>query len=321
MREIIITDNEKGQRLDKLLLKYMNTAPKSFIYKMLRKKNIKLNGKRAEGGEMLKAGDIIALFLSEDTIMSFTEKREVKPTPRNFDVIYEDKNILLCSKPSGVIVHSDSSGSRYTLNDSILYYLYGNNEYDPNGTFVPSVCNRLDYNTSGIITAGKNLAAVQELNRGFRERLIDKRYITIVKGVVKEGGVIEGLYSKGDDNIASLSDKRGEGVYVLTKYRPIADNGKYTLMEIKLETGKSHQIRVSLQHIGAPVIGDTKYGDKNTNRYFREKYGLSHQFLHSYKIVFHIGGEALAYLDNKEFLCPPPHKYCLMIRDLFDIDW
>lgn len=320
MKEIKITDSEKGQRLDKLLLKYMNKAPKSFIYKMLRKKNIKLNDKRAEGNEILSTGDSIILYLSEDTIMSFTEERTVTPVPRNFNIVYEDNNILLCSKPSGVIVHADYKNKDNTLNDSILYYLYSKGEYDPRGTFVPSICNRLDRNTSGIVTAGKNLSAVQELNRGFREKLIDKYYIAVVKGVVKKSGIIEGRHSKGAGNRASLSDKNGRGDYVLTKYRPIVDNGEYTLMDIKLETGKSHQIRVSMSSIGNPIAGDTKYGDSSVNKYFRERYDVRNQLLHSYRLVFNIGENTLSYLNKKEFICPPSHKYCLIIRELFGID-
>ncbi len=320
MREIKITENEKGQRLDKFLLKYMNKAPRSFIYKMLRKKNIKLNGKKAQGGEMLDTGDSIKLFLREDTIMSFTEERYVKPVQRNFEIVYEDENILLCSKPVGILTHSDNKNNNDTLNDSILYYLYGKNEYDPKGAFVPSVCNRLDRNTSGIVTAGKRLSAVQELNRCFRERLIDKYYITVVKGVIKEKGTIEGRHIKSSDNFVRLSDKDGEGDRVITKYRPIADNGEYTLMEIKLETGKSHQIRASMQFMGAPIIGDTKYGDAVTNKYFKEKYGIESQLLHSYKLVFHTDENILSYLDGREFICPPSYKYCRIIRDLFGID-
>ncbi len=320
MREIIITENEKGQRFDKFLLKYLNDAPRSFIYKMLRKKNIKLNDKRAEGSEILNKDDNIKIFLSEETITGFIKEKTIKNTPKNFDIVYEDENILLCSKPAGVIVHPDRNNKDNTLNDSILYYLYGKGEYSLDDTFTPSICNRLDRNTSGIVAAGKNLHAVQELNRGFRERLIDKYYITVVKGVVKEGGIVEGRHSKENGNIVRLSDNKEEGEYVLTKYTPIADNGRYTLMKIKLETGKSHQIRISMKSIGACVIGDTKYGDNEVNKYFREKYGLRSQLLHSYKLTFHIGESLLSYLDNRGFICPLPHKYCLIIKDLFGID-
>ncbi len=318
MREIHITDKEKKQRLDKFLLKYMNKAPKSFIYKMLRKKNIKLNGRRAEGSEILDTGDSIRLFLSEATILSFTEERTVKKTERCFDIVYEDENILLCNKPAGVIVHSDISNKDNTLNDSILYYLYSKGEYDTDAAFTPSICNRLDRNTSGMITAGKNLAALQELNRIFRERLADKYYITVVKGVISKEGAVEGYIIKRDDNTVSITDNKGEGSYILTKYRPLADNGEYTLLEVKLETGRSHQIRVSMKHIGHPVIGDTKYGDIGVNRYFRDKYGLKSQFLHSFRLVFKAEEGALSYLYNREFICPVGHRNAFMIETLFN---
>ncbi len=318
MREIIITKAHKGQRLDKYLLKYLNTAPKSFIYKMLRKKNIKLNDNRAEGNEILSEGDSIKLFLSEAAIENFREEKTVKITKRNFDIIYEDKNILLCNKPVGVLVHSDIDHKSDTLNDSILYYLYSKGEYDTKDAFTPSICNRLDRNTGGIITAGKNLAAVQELNRIFRERLADKYYTTIVKGVIKKEGIVEGRYIKKEGNIASLSDNGGEGSYVRTEYRPIADNGEYTLLEVKLDTGKSHQIRISMAHIGHPIIGDTKYGDSGVNKYFKDKYGLKNQLLHSSRIVFRAKTGVLSYLDGKAFVCPPNERYKNVIKSLFN---
>lgn len=318
MREIHITDSEKNQRLDKFLLKYMNRAPRSFVYKMLRKKNIKLNDKRAEGNEILDTGDCIKIFLSEETILSFTEEKTVKKTEKCFDTVYEDNNILLCNKPAGVIVHADIRNKDNTLNDSILYYLYTKGEYKTSDTFTPSICNRLDRNTSGIITAGKNLAAVQELSRIFKQRLADKYYITVVKGVIKEEGIVEGRHIKYNDNVASLSDNKGEGSYVLTKYRPLADNGEYTLLEVKLETGKSHQIRASMKYIGHPIIGDVKYGSSSVNKIFRDKYGLRNQLLHSSRIIFKAETGVLAYLNNREFICPPDSQYADIIENVFN---
>ncbi len=319
MREIIITHNEQGQRIDKFLMKYLSLAPKSFIYKMLRKKNIKLNDKRAEGGEMLNNGDNIKIFLADETIEKFTENKSVVKSGRDFEIVYEDENIIICGKPSGLIVHPDREHKTNTLNDQLLYYLSEKGEYNPNTSmgFVPSICNRLDLNTSGIVTMGKNLNAVQELNRGFRDRLIDKFYLTVVKGVVDKEGVIEGYHLKVDGNIVSLSKNNNGGNFVCTHYRPLNTNGEYTLLEVKLETGKSHQIRVCMQSINHPIIGDRKYGDKSVNRFFYNNFGLDNQFLHSSRIAFNFNDGCLKYLNGKEFICGPNDKLLKIIDKIF----
>lgn len=319
MREILITHNEQGQRIDKFLMKYMGLAPKSFVYKMLRKKNIKLNDKRADGSEILNNGDNIKLYLAEETIEKFVENKSIAKSGRDFDIVYEDENILICGKPAGLIVHPDREHKTNTLNDQLLYYLSEKGEFDPNKAmgFVPSVCNRLDLNTSGIVTMGKNLNAVQELNRGFRNRLIDKYYMTIVKGVVDKPGTVEGYHIKSDDNVVTISNTDNGGSYVCTHYKPIKNNGEYTLLEVKLETGKSHQIRACMQYIKHPIAGDRKYGDKITNKYFHNVFGLDNQFLHSYRIVFNYDAGCLRYLNGKEFICNFNSKFLKIFNNIF----
>lgn len=319
MREILITHNEQGQRIDKFLMKYMSLAPKSFVYKMFRKKNIKLNDKRIDGSEILNNGDNIKLYLAEETIGKFIKNKSVAKSSRDFDIVYEDENILICGKPAGLIVHPDREHKTNTLNDQLLYYLSEKGEFNPNKSmgFVPSVCNRLDLNTSGIVTMGKNLNAVQELNRGFRDKLIDKYYMTIVKGVVDKSGTIEGYHIKSDDNIVSICSTDNGGSYVCTHYKPIKNNGKYTLLEVNLETGKSHQIRACMQYINHPIIGDRKYGNKITNKYFHDTFGLENQFLHSYKIVFNFNDGCLRYLNGKEFIYNFNNKFLKISNNIF----
>ncbi len=321
MREIVIGSNEQGQRIDKFLTKYMRLAPKSFIYKMLRKKNIKLNDKRAEGSEILKTGDNIKLYLADETIEKFSEEIHIAKADRGFGIIYEDENIIICSKPAGLIVHPDKEHKTNTLNDQLLYYLYEKGEYNPKDSmgFVPSICNRLDLNTSGIVTMGKSLSAVQELNRGFKNRLIDKYYITVVKGAVDKEGVIEGYHKKSDDNIVSIEKNNNGGDYVCTKYKPLKYNGEYTLLEVKLKTGKSHQIRACMQHIGHPIIGDRKYGDKAVNRCFFEEFGLDNQLLHSYRLILRLENSVLSYLYGREFTADLGSKFNKIVTKLFNI--
>lgn len=319
MREILITHNEQGQRIDKFLMKYLSLAPKSFVYKMLRKKNIKLNDKRAEGSEILNKGDNIKLFLADETIEKFVENKNVAKCDRDFDIVYEDENIIICGKPAGLIVHPDREHKTNTLNDQLLYYLSEKGEYNPETSmgFVPSICNRLDFNTSGIVTMGKNLNSVQELNRGFRDRIIDKYYLTIVKGVVDKAGTVKGYHIKSDDNVVSLSNKNNGGDYVCTHYRAVKTNGEYTLLEVKLETGKSHQIRVCMQSINHPIIGDRKYGDKTVNKYFYDKFKLENQFLHSSRIVFNFNEGHLKYLNGKEFICELNNNFLKISDKIF----
>ena len=183
MKEIRITKNEENQRLDKFLLKYMNKASKGFLYKMLRKKRIKYNGGRAEGSELLKAGDTLQLYLAEETISSFMEEKTVAEAKRHFAIVYEDDDILVVSKPAGLLTHPEKSSDKDTLIDQILYYLYQKGQYLPeaDSSFTPALCNRLDRNTSGIVIAGKTLKGVQAVNETIRSHKLDKYYLTLVK--------------------------------------------------------------------------------------------------------------------------------------------
>ena len=258
MIEIIIDKTNENQRLDKYLLKYLNKAPKSFIYKMLRKKNIKLNNKKATGNEIILNKDIINIYLSDDTINSFKENKKVEKTNQDFKIIFEDKNIILCYKPIGLVSQPDINNKNNSLNDQLIYYMYNNKEYDLSSDFKPSICNRLDRNTSGIVTFGKNLKSLQSLNSAFKEDLIDKYYLTAVYGNITKKGSIE-LYHTKKNNKAILSKNYlPNSKKIITQYEPIANKDNKTLLNIKLITGKTHQIRSSLEYIGYPIIGDKK---------------------------------------------------------------
>lgn len=321
MQELVITNQEQNQRLDKFLMKYMNEAPKSFIYKMLRKKRIKLNGRKAEGNEVLQEGDKLQMYLAEETLFAFMAAKTVYPAKRHFGIVYEDENILVVSKPAGLLTHPEKPDERDTLIDQILYELYQKKQYDPSaaGTFTPAVCNRLDRNTSGIIVAGKNLMAVQAVNEAIQMRRMEKYYLALVIGEIREPGEINNYLVKDKSKNQSLVSDTNEGVQAVSQYRPIVSKNGYTLLEIRIITGRSHQIRAHMQAIGHPILGDRKYGREENNRFAREKYGLSHQFLHAYRLSFAISGGPLDYLSNKEMRAPLPTNLKAVCNDLFGI--
>lgn len=312
MKEIKITEQEQNQRLDKFLLKYLNKASKSFIYKMLRKKRIKYNGKKGEGNEILQKGDCLQLYLSEETIKSFMEEKVICKTERHFKIVYEDNNLLVVSKPAGLIVHPQKSDDKNTLIDQILYYLYEKGEYTPKkeSTFTPAICNRLDRNTSGIVIAGKNLKTVQAVNDAIAKGKVNKYYMTLVKGnITQQGEIISYLKKNSEKNQVVLYDSQKEGTKkIVTKYKPIAYAENMTLLQIDLVTGRSHQIRAQMQKIGHCIAGDRKYGEEQWNVYFRKKFNLTNQFLHAYKVVWQQCEGDLAYLKSKEWIAPLPDK-------------
>ena len=323
MKEIRITKNEENQRLDKFLLKYMNKASKGFLYKMLRKKRIKYNGGRAEGSELLKAGDTLQLYLAEETISSFMEEKTVAEAKRHFAIVYEDDDILVVSKPAGLLTHPEKSSDKDTLIDQILYYLYQKGQYLPeaDSSFTPALCNRLDRNTSGIVIAGKTLKGVQAVNETIRSHKLDKYYLTLVAGEIREAGEITAYLTKDEEkNQVRISKREGSGKKTMTKYRSLACAKGYTLLEIHLITGKTHQIRAHMQSIGHPVVGDRKYGSEHSNQKFREEYALSNQFLHAIRVEWKEKEGPLGYLYGKEMTAPLPKTLQEICDGLFGKD-
>ena len=273
MKEVNITGKEENQRLDKFLLKYFNNAPKSFVYKMLRKKRIKFNGKKAEGNEIIKNGDKLQMYIAPETMDSLMSEKEIVRAERHFGIVYEDDNILVVSKPAGLLSHPESSADKNTLIDQILYYLYEKDEYDMSkeSSFTPAICNRLDRNTGGIVIAGKNLAAVQAVNKAIAQRKIKKYYITMVRGEFTQEKELFGYHVKDEltNTVKVLKKEAPEAKKIFTKVKPIAVKDNFSLLEIDLITGKSHQIRAHLKSMGYPVIGDRKYGEMRVTQGLR----------------------------------------------------
>ena len=322
MQELHVTENEAGQRLDKLLAKFLNQAPKSFLYNMMRKKNIVLNGKKCTGNEKLKQGDSIKLFFSDETIEKFSAGTYAIPKKEKINmlpIIYEDEQILLMNKPVGVLSQK-AKDSDVSAVEILINYLMETDQLSKEQfrTFHPSICNRLDRNTSGILVAGKTLPALQEMNRFFKERTIAKYYRCLVKGrVIKSEDYIKGYLVKDQktNKVSITKKKTEEGVPIETEYCVIQSNDEVSLLEVHLITGKTHQIRAHLASIGHPIIGDYKYGDKQINEMYRQAYGLKSQLLHAYRLEMPSSNGSLAYLNDKKFVAELPDKFIKICKD------
>lgn len=315
MKEIVIRENEAGQRLDKLLGKYLSQAPKSFLYKMLRKKNITLNGKKAEGKENTCVGDVVRIFLSDETYAKFSSgthqgfQKEKIPSLDPDQIIYEDHHILILNKPAGILSQK-ANPEDVSVNEQILSYLLKKGELTEEElkTFRPSVCNRLDRNTSGLLIAGKTLPGLQTMSELLRDRSLHKYYQCLVAGSLHEMQRVEGfLYKDPSMNKVSILEKEVPGSKpIVTEYTPLLTGKRLTCLEVLLITGRSHQIRAHLSSIGHPVIGDVKYGKDSINRYYQKEYHLHHQLLHASRMEFPKISGPLSYLSGRSFEAPLP---------------
>ncbi len=319
MKEFIINENEAGQRFDKYLGKLLREAPKSFFYKMLRKKNITLNGGRATGNEKLSTGDHVKLFLSDETFGKFAGVQETAARAhQKLDIVYEDDNILLINKPVGML-SQPADDKEPSLVEYLTGYLLESEAVTEASlhTFRPSVCNRLDRNTSGLVAAGKSLTGLQELSSLFHNRSLHKFYRCLVQGSIKNEKYIKGYLHKDEKcNKVTVQETETSGALPIeTRYRPLGDNGTVTLLEVELITGRTHQIRAHLAGTGHPLIGDYKYGRRTLNDEYRRKYGLKSQLLHAYRLEIPEIEGRLSYLSGKEFTAPLPYLFQKILKE------
>ena len=304
MKKVVIKKNDAGQRLDKFLFKFFDSIPASLVYKGIRKKRIKVNGKKSENNYQLKEGDILELYINDEFFESKEKKDdEYKTLVPNVSVVYEDENILLVDKAAGVSVHDDETETKNTLINHIKAYLYQKGEYNPDeeNSFAPALCNRIDRNTAGIVIAAKTAAALRVMNEKIKNREIEKYYLCLVQGRLKDKEKTLKSYmvkNETQNRVYVHNQPIDGGKTAITHYRVLKEGALTSLLEVELLTGRTHQIRAHMASIGHPLAGDGKYG---TNE-FNKKVGMKHQALYSYKLKFAFSDEnELSYLNGKSF--------------------
>lgn len=370
MYQAIITEREAGQRFDKYLHRILPGAGSSFLYKMLRKKNITLNGRKADGSEKTAVGDSVAIYFSDETLAKFMAAGAAENPARDagqsggahtagstkeggaahkpesvkergtaeaaayldayrrlsdtgIHVLYENDHILLVDKPAGVLSQK-AAGTDISLNEWLIGYLLhsGTLTHGELSMYRPSVCNRLDRNTSGIVLCAKSLQGAQMLSELLKNRTLHKYYQLYVKGCIRETQMIEGFLAKDErrNKVAVVPveardagtgqcqrpEPEAGGAYIRTAYRPLKFEGDKTLLEVELITGKPHQIRAHLASIGHPLLGDYKYGNKAWNDRYQKKYHISSQLLHAYKVVFPQLDEPFTDISGRTFYAEAP---------------
>ncbi len=323
MLQLTIGENEENQRLDKFLKKYLKGAPLSYIYKLIRK-DVKVNGKRVPIETILAKDDDIKIYITQDEVDLYREKKlSYNRSKRQFGIAYEDDNLIIVEKPMGLLTHGDQTEKKNTLVNQVTGYLAENGDYDPGKekTFVPAAVNRLDRNTSGLVVFGKNNRTLQSLNKMIRDKnCLKKYYLTIVQGEMRREMVLKDRMTKDMDRntVKVISSDSTEGKDMETIVRPLKSKRGYTLVEVELVTGRTHQIRAHLAEAGFPVIGDSKYGDRSVNKAIESRYDLTTQFLHAYRLHFTHCIEPLEYLEGKEVTAMLLERLERIRRDLFE---
>ena len=325
MFKIIITENESNQRVDRFLKKYLDNAPLSMIYKIIRK-DLKVNGKRVKEDFLLNVNDELTLYLLDSEIESFKKEKKIYRAKKQFKIAYEDENILIVEKPFGLLTHGDSKEKKNHLSNQVLDYLIEKDEYIPrnNPTFTPSPVNRLDRNTTGLVIFGKNALSLQSLSKIVKDKdALKKEYLTIVSGKVLSELHLKAHMTKDEHSNTIKVLNENEGKYMETIATPLeygTYKGKtYTLLNVRILTGRTHQIRAQLGSSGYFLIGDQKYGNKEVNNVIQKEFHWTTQLLHAYKLTFtKIDDDRLKYLSGKEITASLPKDFSRIKEVIFN---
>jgi 23S rRNA pseudouridine955/2504/2580 synthase len=304
MKEIIITPQTANQRADKFIRKWLKEAPLSFIYKLFRKKDVKVNGKRISIEYILQAGDQLSVYVHDDQLKDFTIHRRYQKKPLTLPIIYQDAHCLMIHKPKGLLVQGEDDTRQHTLTEMVIEHLYATGEYDPNTPgFTPAPGHRLDRNTSGLVLYGKTMEGLQALHQLFKDREdLAKHYYALVVGRLSGTGTIDFPLVKDEaKKMVFVAQPPDTGLKALTEYEVIKSYGEFTLVKVHLVTGRTHQIRVHFQAIQHPIAGDRKYGDFKANQWLKQNFGYEHQFLQATALSFNNITGPLKGLSNQTF--------------------
>ena len=321
MREFVINSSENGLTLEKYVFKVLKTAPMSFVYKLFRKKDIKVNGHHLDKKYRLVTDDVVAIYITDQQFEEFEKDKALNPNLKIKDwIIYEDNNVLFINKPRGLLVQKSNPNDE-SLDQLVVEYLMATNQYDPNKEkgFVPGPAHRLDRNTSGLVAFGKNHDSLNLLFELFKNHdLINKHYLALVVGQVeKDKDTIDAPLLKDEEKNLVRVSKNGKTAK--TVYKLLKRYKDYSLLDVTLLTGRTHQIRVHMAYINHPIVGDSKYGNFEVNKLFKQQFGFSSQFLHAYKMGFGDLPEPLSNLSRKEFVAEPREDIANILTELDNI--
>ncbi len=305
MRSFTIGKNDADKRLDKFIAKAAPVLPKNLMYKYIRLKRIKVNGKKSDIAFRLKENDVVEMYINDEFFEATENKYDFLKAPKSLDIIYEDENIILLNKKAGVLSHPDEGEYVDTLITRVQRYLYEKGEFDPKSetSFAPALANRIDRNTGGIVIAAKNAEALRILNEKIKDRQLEKRYLCVVVGRPAEKHAVLTSYMIKDENknkVRVYNKPVDGGKTMITEYTVLETRNSLSLVDVILHTGRTHQIRAHFAHIGCPLLGDGKYGTNDINKKFG---GYKKQLLYSYKLTFRFSTDAglLSYLNGKTF--------------------
>ena len=317
MKTFTVSSNESGQTLEKYVRKVLKDAPLSFIYKLFRKKDIKVNGHWEKEKYVISEGEEVSVYITDSQLDEFIKKnKEHELVNISSWIVYEDDNILIINKPRGVIVQKDD-GDTTPLDEMVLSYLIEKGEYDPSKDlgYTPAPSHRLDRNTAGLVVFGKNISTLRYLSKIMQDKsLIEKKYLALVVGEVNGKGEINSPLEKNSKTGRVRVSENGKSA--ITRYQSIRVLDGFSLLEVTLLTGRTHQIRVHLSSINHPVVGDSKYGDYQVNKEIENKYGFKNQFLVSYSLKFNKLDEPLKYLSGKSFIIDLPKELNELLLEL-----
>ena len=309
MKEIVIQTSQSQQRIDKFVRKFLKDAPLSFIYKLFRKKDVKVNGKWVHIQYILQSGDTVKVYVTDEQLQTFSSTtKPLHPKMLPYPILYEDEHLLIIDKPKGVLMH-DEDEQKSNLTTEVLEYLYFKNEFHPSTIGVkPGPAHRLDRNTSGLVIFGKTIPALQALHTIFKEhQRIKKEYLALVVGiVVQDGRVNLPLRKEEDRSMVFIDSDKGEEA--ITYYAVLKRYPSFSLLRLTIITGKTHQIRVHMQAIQHPVVGDRKYGDFKVNGLLLKQHDYEHQFLHAERLTFVDCPAPLSYLNGQSFQSDLPKE-------------